>query len=322
MVETKKGNMHLLINHHFKNDLKRILRQDILDFGYPSSEIDDENVIYQFLALLKRLVKKRPRTIQYADTFLRPTDPIIEHGLSLFEEKVKNGEDLNPHLNKAMGTINYSDGLLFDWGIYHFHLGTSMDEDGYHVGRTGDILYAMVTNDTLYCIAVMPHGHWADKDLLEVVARNWEYLLATAELHYENPTTTFTSEETGELRKSRINVAQQLSNGKTYMSIGGGILGNGGNTEAQLKRMDLEREIERFTKKVDDLVKEDIVKSALENANIGCLEIGIKNVVNNFILKRVYDDKINLIKVTNGSHDVIDQIYFPIPSLKKIIYGY
>ena len=125
MKGQNQENMHLLINHHFEDDMKRVLRKDILDVGYPACDIDPDNVIYQYFVLKKRLIKKCPRQIKYADTFVRPTDPVLEQGLSLFEEKIRRGDDVNPHLNKAMANINYQDKMLFDWDIYHFHLGTS-----------------------------------------------------------------------------------------------------------------------------------------------------------------------------------------------------
>lgn len=310
--------MYLMINHNFLRDMKNILRQDILDIGYPSADIDDKNVIYQYLVLRKRLIKKCPRKIKYADTFVRPTDPILEQGLSLFEEKIRRGDDVNPHLNKAMADIKYKDGMLFDWNIYHFHLGTTIDGDGYHISRTGDILYAMVSEDTIYFITISPHGHWADKDLLEIVVRNWENLLESSRINAENLSVDFSSSEIQRLRDKNVNVAFKLSNGMCYMSIGGGILANGGSAEAQLERQKLERTVKEFEKQWEEKVLYEIINNCKTQNIFDIYRYNGQPDVQSYILKREYDDKINVINVTDGEEMLLD-VYFPIPSLKKLV---
>ena len=320
MKGQNQENMHLLINHHFEDDMKRVLRKDILDVGYPAGDIDPDNVIYQYFVLKKRLIKKCPRQIKYADTFVRPTDPVLEQGLSLFEEKIRRGDDVNPHLNKAMANINYQDKMLFDWDIYHFHLGTSMDRDGYHVGRTGDIVYAMVTDDTTYFITLSPHGRWADKDLLDIVASNWESLLEKSRINAQNLSVDYDSEGVKRLRGINVNTILKLSNGKCYASIGGGILGNGGSTEAQMERMGLEQCVKKFEEQWDETVKNEIINECLSKEVPEVVRCDVFPHIQSYILKRVYEDKINVVNVTDGQENILD-VYFPIPSLKEIING-
>ncbi len=320
MIRQNIDNMHLLINHHFKDDMKRVLRKDILDIGYPASAIDPDNVIYQYFVLKKRLIKKCPRQIEYADTFARPTNQIIEQGLTLLEEKIRRGDNINPHLNRAMTNVNYADKLLFDWGIYHFHLGMMTDADGF-IHRTGDLLYAVVTADKVYCLNVASHGHWADKDFLETIARNWDFLLSEYELPGVTPTKVFDSTETAALRKVNVNILQQLSNGKTYVPRGGGMLGNGGSSEAQQDRMQLESYIERFAKDIEKKLKEQICKDVKELLTSGGRVKSEIPIVHHYILDRISEDKINLILIDEQEGLNILEQNFPIPSLKKIVYG-
>jgi len=62
--------------------------------------------------------------------------------------------------------------MLNAWGIYHLHLSTSVEADGF-VSRTGPLLFAVFNDDCAYLLDVMEHGSWTSSHLLEVLVREF-----------------------------------------------------------------------------------------------------------------------------------------------------
>ena len=71
------------------------------------------------------------------------------------------------------------DKLLYDWGIFHFHLGKDTGKD--YVGRTKELLYVFVYEKTAYFLDVLDHEFY-NSQLLEVINENWPQLLKKYEL--------------------------------------------------------------------------------------------------------------------------------------------
>ena len=308
---------HILINEHFMKDMERIMRRDILDIGYSEDAIDMEHVIYQFCVLYKRLIHNHPRKIYYADTFVRPTDDRYAAGLDALEAKIRNGENVNPHLSRTTKRINYKDGMLFDWNIYHFHLGVDMEDDNYS-GRTGDVLYAYVEEDAMYFLAIAPHGQWEDKQLLEIIVRNWEELLSIYAIDADIEKPFDSKEDIKMFREGNINSMIKLSNGKTYISMGGGFMTNGFSASARFSQSHIMRfvqDLESTAKvKIYESVKQMLKKQEFMKFNY------IEPYVYQLALRRINEDRIGIVQIKS---DMSEKIVYehPFPSLRRGIYG-
>lgn len=120
-----------------------------------------------------RYVSTRPRTISIESTASSDSRwSGLRSQISSFLEKVKNGEDLIPHLSLEPHTRGYSpasairgpetdkwadkDFLLNVMGYHHFHLGTTGQPDGFAV-RTDDLLFARLSRKHLTVIAIFDH---------------------------------------------------------------------------------------------------------------------------------------------------------------------
>ena len=319
-MKTAKNNSkigHMLINEHFMNDMKRIMRQDIIGKGYPEDAIDMEHVIYQFCVLYKRLIHNRPRIIYHSNVFRRPTDANLAAGLEALEAKIRSGEDINPHLSRTSKKIEYKDGMLFDWNIYHFHLGLEMESDNYS-SRTGDVLYAYVTENAVYCLTIAPHGQWEDKELLEIIVRNWKKLLSKYEIDGEIETISDSKADIKAFRAGNINSMIKLSNGKTYVSMGGGFMTNGYSTSAMMSH----GYMIRFVQMLKQVAYKETYRF-FESLFGKWLEIPhgvIFPYVYQFILRRTSEERIGVVQVKEDrSEKLIYEHQFP--SLKKVIYG-
>jgi len=65
----------------------------------------------------------------------------------------------------------YTDKLLYDWGIHHFHV---------EEGRGNHLLFMMLRGDQAYVLKIGTHGEqFEDRELLGIAQRNWPGLLRT-----------------------------------------------------------------------------------------------------------------------------------------------
>ncbi len=216
--------MGIKITFKLRETLASIFKKEIDELGFDTSLLTtSDDVLQSYCSYIYRLIEKRPRTIHEADTLTCPT--VVEKGLNWLEEKIRKGESVNPHLNRATRKDKL-DGLLYDWGIHHMHLGETFSAPGY-VERTGPVLFAIFRKDDVYFIDIKDHEGWSDKNLLEIVNRNWPELLSAYKMEGVKPETTFNETEITSLRKAGVNTFHELSDGNTYLSMGGGITSAG-----------------------------------------------------------------------------------------------
>lgn len=226
-----------------KPSLANIFKKEIKELGFDVSSLNtDEDIIHAYCSYSYRLLEKRPRIIHKADTFACPDE--VKQGLEWFEEKIRNGESLNPHLNSATKKDKL-DGLLYDWGIHHFHLGEECAAPGF-VKRTGYVLFAMVKPDEVYFIDIRDHVGWSDKTLLEIVLKNWPQLLSPFRMEGVKPEYNASEKDIADLRKFGVNTIIELSDGNSYISMGGGITSAGTSMEAVGSYMELMRLVSRI----------------------------------------------------------------------------
>lgn len=89
----------------------------------------------------------------------------------------KSGISLKPYLSKGIKKITKPDKMLNDWGIVHFHLGDSINSDGF-IKRTGELLFAYrdekLNPNKLYFLDIHHHGEWSKKRTVEILHNNWK----------------------------------------------------------------------------------------------------------------------------------------------------
>ncbi len=121
-----------------------------------------------------RYVGQRPRSVS-VEPAARSDPRWTSHAVAVtaFLDKVRNGEDLTPHLSIEPHTKGYTpaarvpsappvdrwsdkDFVLNVMGYHHFHLGKNVQRRG-HVDRTDDLIFAEVQRDTFNLIAIFGH---------------------------------------------------------------------------------------------------------------------------------------------------------------------
>jgi hypothetical protein len=189
--------------------------RDHLGLEIPAnSEIANDQLLAQNF---ERIPKKRRREIKFSDTFKCPKE--LQTGWEYLKAKIESGDDLYPHLSRQIKSIEARDSLLMHWSINHFHLGTESDPKHKGLIRGGkEIVYAYLDDGYFYAIALLPHGHWEDFELIETIKRNWPTHPNVST--YMNLARSYTQEEILELRKHQVNAPASFADGSFYMGMG------------------------------------------------------------------------------------------------------
>lgn len=212
----------------FEGDFELFMRNELSSFGMPvNPDATREDVFVTYYDSMNRRVGAWKRKFFSAQGLVVPSE--LQEALEAFKTKVELGQDLTPHLSLGINRHHQPDGMLIDWGIYHFHLGIEPHPTapGF-VQRTDPILYAKVTDNAVYGITMTSHGAWADKELLEVLHAEFPDTLSRYRvegiLGVEH---VATSNDHAQLRKAGVVSLVTLRDGTVYMPPGMGFTTNG-----------------------------------------------------------------------------------------------
>jgi hypothetical protein len=214
----------------FYSDWIEYLRNELIQMGYNvDSKATPEVIATQFLNVRHRLLPKIPRKVLVSREFHCPSH--LQSDLKLFREKVEKGEDLYPHLSRKIKEVKFNDGMLNDWGVQHFHLGSKTITSGKDKGLiegNNQILFVRVTKNVMYFIDVKDHKSWADKDVIEIIHSNWPESIAEYRVPPQSDLlpSKLNADDISQVRNAGINVRLALSDGTVYMALGGGYMLN------------------------------------------------------------------------------------------------
>jgi hypothetical protein len=206
----------------FDADWTTILANELTLLGYPPAAGESSRTLsLRYYNLKMRLVDQRPRQLLDAHGIVVPAD--VQAGYDLLRTKLTNGDDLRPHLSTRLSDIDFRDGLLSDWGILHFHLGTVLQATGF-IDRTGPLLFARIEPDRAYILGVGTHHDFSRQRLVDTLAANWPDMMAQFELpNVLGMQFAATDAEIAAMRRVGITPIVQATNGRFYQGIGGGL---------------------------------------------------------------------------------------------------
>jgi len=215
---------------NFFADFKEKITQDIGSLGHPPKDEEDlDTVLKRYLNLLLRIPPTIVWTVRQSKELANKILPQkITLGLQQLIEKAESGQDLKPHLSTQSDNPDYKDLMFYDWGIFHFHLGTNPHpkRQGF-VERTHDLLFAIADSHTarMYLIDIHPHhGGFTNQDLLRIIEENWPEILApyTIKRCVRLPYNA-SDRDIDSLRKVGRNPILQTPGGRVLSQMGGGI---------------------------------------------------------------------------------------------------
>jgi len=210
----------------FEDDIRRDIAKWLAKRGH-CDEGDLRTLAMRFLNI-KRRVLPMVRWTLHVSKELETTElpEKIQAGLQYFQDQASQGKDLTPFLHDKILQDDYRDLLLYDWAIYHFHLGVTLDERGF-VERTDELLFAIadLETDSMYFVDIYPHkGAFTNQDLLRIIEENWPSLLER--YSWGGVTPIFpspTGDDLRRLRESGVGVVLVTPGGRTLVPPGGGV---------------------------------------------------------------------------------------------------
>ena len=271
---------------NLKSDLASIIKQqfDQLKIFYEDN-LDVCSLAARYLEMLNRRVIPSRRRVHFSEE-IHDSLGALRRKADMEQQKrsadawgavffirylLTEGLNVNGFLSKR---INFAtgrrsrDGLLWDFGMHHFHLGQKFDADGFvkRNNRPDYLLFAILTEENAYFVDVKPHPNhhdlgWVRQDLLNIVHSNWPELIEPHILRGVKGT-LLTDEEKAELRRKNCNLAPEIGR-KAVAPLGGGTMADGSSAacrwQAQRLLYEMERHQDYFDTQPSDL------RSALED---------------------------------------------------------
>jgi hypothetical protein len=221
--------------------------------GWAPAEVeslDDRDVPIHYFESRRRRLAPQARTLKIADNFRCPSEK--EAGWKALQDKVRKGEDLNPHLSSRHAFLLNRDGLLAEWGVHHFHLGTKRDpKNPAFVKRTGPLVYALVDDNTFCAINVYTHNDFEEGSIVESIHRNWPDMISKYQMK-DVTGGVWDKTQRRTLRSKNANVFVTTAGGTVYMPISGGVMASGVNSEAVRDADYWQMEIRSFQTRFED----------------------------------------------------------------------
>ena len=261
-----------------ESDLSRLIRGQFDKNGISfkrSMRLD--RLTARYFEMTTRLIQPVPRDVHFSDQIHTSLGELSREGESdssardawgmVFglRQHLVNGVNVNAFLSRNIRYADGWDGLLWTYGMHHFHLGRETDKDGF-VKRSKRLLFAIVTPTDAYFVDVRPHPQkdgigWVSQELLHIVHSSWPNLIE-ANVFHGVAGDELTDEEMQELRRKNMNYAMTID-GKAIAPLRGGIAGDGSSVLCTFSADSLLRELRHHeevlrSKEVRQAVAEDL----------------------------------------------------------------
>ena len=272
----------------FKSDLVDIVKQKFEKTGICYDDnMDVCGLAACYFEMLNRRIVPIPRAVLFSEeihdslgkltreTEVKQREKATEAWGAVFFIRylLTEGKNLNGFLSRKIDSATGErsrDGLLWDFGMHHFHLSKKVEASSGFVKRSDYLLFAIITQEHAYFVDVRPHRDpqnlgWDRQELLEIVHLNWPELI-DANILQGVKGTVVTDEQKKELRRKNTNHVPELG-GNAVAPLGGGTMGDGSSLVCRWWAMKLLHEIschqDRFDTQPSDL------RSALEDKGLG-----------------------------------------------------
>jgi hypothetical protein len=240
------------IQFNLKNEIERLCLDQLVKAQFKIPNNNSLPLICLLLNIKRKLIEQRPRLVHLPNKFNVPIKDI--NGMQILINKMSRGVDINPYQSTHLHRINFHDGLLNDFGLYHFHLGEGNYKTGKnkrYIKRTGHILIAKVDENDIYVVGVFKHGKeeadliFTDSQLLELLYDNWphvleKYMLKNVTGHSLSPLERYN------LRSNGANACISLKDGTVIMSPGGGMMANQLSSDVYMEYIHLQRNLDEL----------------------------------------------------------------------------
>ncbi|MDV7388355.1 hypothetical protein R4446_11890 [Acinetobacter baumannii] len=232
------------INFNIAEDLENISKEFFLQSSFKVTP--EKSYFHQHCLLQHKLIYPTPRKVIFSKKFCVPLE--LEKGLENLVKKLRLGEDVNYYLSKGSLDLTREDGLLNDFGIYHFHLGSNYEDN--FIKRTKEVAFVYINNTTAFFIEAPAHGNSNDVDKLLWFRTRYIKIIHNEQPHLiENfringiPSIDIDDIARKKLRKENVNTPIQVDDKTSYMSMGQGFVTSGSSARAIMLANKINNEI-------------------------------------------------------------------------------
>lgn len=232
-----------------------------------------ERLTARYFEMTTRLIQPVPRSVHFSDQIHTSLGQLSREGESdssardawgvVFglRQHLVDGVNVNAFLSKSIRSAEGWDGLLWTYGMHHFHLGRETDKDGF-VKRSKHLLFAIVTPTDAHFVDVRPHPPrngigWVSQELLHIVHSSWPDLIEANVLHGVSGD-ELTNDEMQELRRKNVNYAMSI-HGKAIAPLGGGMASDGSSVQCTVSAISLLKELRNH----EEVLRNEAVRKAV-----------------------------------------------------------
>ena len=218
------------------SDLSRLIRGQFDKHGicYDHSMALHE-LAARYFEMNMRRIQPTPRQVHFSDQTHDSLSELSRRGkddtsvrdawaaVFRLRQLLVEGANVNALLSKNIRSATGWDGLLWHYGMHHFHLGSETDKDGFV--DSGHLLFAIVAPLDAYFVDIRPHPpprgvEWVSQELPRIVHSNWPKLIEANVLHGIHGT-EMTDEEIHELSSNNFSYTMNID-GKAIAPLRGG----------------------------------------------------------------------------------------------------
>ena len=282
---------------NFESDLEHIIKRQFDEHGICYKDnLDVRCLSARYLEMLNRRIVPVPREVLFSEeirdslgkltreTRVKQREKATEAWEAVFfiRDLLTEGQNLNCFLSERVDSATGKrsrDGLLWDFGMHHFHLSKEVEASGF-VKRSDYLLFAIITQKSAYFVDVRPHNDpqslgWVRQELLNIVHSNWPELIESNVLRGVTGN-VITDEEKKELRRKNTNHVADLG-GSAVAPFGGGTMGDGSSLACRWLAQKLLHEIGRHQAYFDTQPSD--LRSALEDKGLEAGEMEFELVL-------------------------------------------
>lgn len=212
------------------DDLRQILRE-VLNCQISTVQYEFNLQFIDYIEATNRIIPPRNFETELSTELMASPDfsvyqNAIQQILSNFESGISN----RAYHSKGVLNQGTQDLLLNDWGIYHFHLGATVESDGF-ISRTGPVLFFKINGSQIYFLDILEHGQanpdvWVDEHLIRILKNNWPDYVEKFRMRGMVGNQMFTARERKGMRKHGASSPISID-GDLYIAPGMGLASSG-----------------------------------------------------------------------------------------------
>lgn len=187
--------------------------------GLIFSENDRSQAVIRILNFYRKIGIGNKKVISYARNIKIPQK--CQKRVESVLKYLSKGGDITPYLSIQSINLNRKQDLMFnDWNILHIHLGKKPNINNHRfIERTGELLFLLNTVNEIRVLGLYHHNPppWSRQELIQKIYDNWPEMLNV--LTEEQLEVSFNDYQRGELRKSHVNVIDEIYDKKEQKKI-------------------------------------------------------------------------------------------------------